>query len=609
MASSDDEDILRDLDAAQREAVTSVAAPLLVIAGAGSGKTRVLTRRIAWRSQHGLSDTAHTLALTFTRKAAGELRARLGQLGIGDDLTAGTFHAIALAELRRRALDQRRSPPVLLESKGRILIAALDEVGITGSSREHSAELLNALAAEIEWSKARLISASEYVAAARDARRSVEGLKSSVVAELFEAYEQVKHRRGAVDFDDLILDLASEMQHDENFSAAQRWRFRHLYVDELQDANSAQLRLLDSWLGGRSDLFAVGDASQAIYGWNGADSSGVTEFEHRYPGASVLALDANYRSTPQLVEVARAVLPRAHRSSTHVAARANGAAPRLVAYETGLAEATAVGAEIQQQRLRGRRFSDCAVLARTNAQLATVERALEVAGVPVAIRGSNGFLARAGVREALRDIASSSQPAVFAQWRKQLLTPKRARRGARNDASATDPDALRIAMSRDDGDRLALHQLAEEYVALDPLPQGRGFLAYLRQSLGADPSPIAEDAVDVVTFHRAKGLEWKVVFVVGLEDGYVPSARATTREALDEERRLLYVALSRAEDELHCSWARTREFGDTTVARSPSPYVDAIESATSRLQHAQPAVSDAAAAALAKSRAVLRRTP
>jgi DNA helicase-2/ATP-dependent DNA helicase PcrA len=207
----------------------------------------------------------------------------------------------------------------------------------------------------------------------------------------------------------------------------------------------------------------------------------------------------------------------------------------------------------------------------------------------------------------LRPIATSPQPARFAQWRKELgsLGPSPAR-AARMHAADHD-DVVELAVARDSADRVALSELAEEYIRLDPLPQGRGFVAFLRQSLGGDSAPVAEDAVDVVTFHRAKGLEWEVVFVTGLEDGFVPVARAVAREALEEERRLLYVALSRAEDELHCSWARTRIFGTHSVERSPSPYVDAIEAACAKFAGAAVPNIDAAKQALAKSRALLKR--
>jgi DNA helicase-2/ATP-dependent DNA helicase PcrA len=234
-----------------------------------------------------------------------------------------------------------------------------------------------------------------------------------------------------------------------------------------------------------------------------------------------------------------------------------------------------------------------------------IEQALDTAGIPIAVRGSNGFLARHAVREALRPIANSTLPARFAQWRKELVAQKPARRGVARDAA--DDEVLEIARAKDAADRVALAELAEEYVRLDPLPQGRGFVAFLRQSLGADPAPVAEDAVDVVTFHRAKGLEWKVVFVAGLEDGFVPIARATDKDALEEERRLLYVALSRAEDELHCSWAQTRSFGNHVSDRSPSPYIDAIEAAVSKLTSNGPVNADTAMRALAASRAMLQR--
>jgi DNA helicase II / ATP-dependent DNA helicase PcrA len=308
--------LLADLDDLQRLAVTSKSSPLLVVAGAGSGKTRVLTRRVAWRAAQGLLDPSHTIALTFTRKAAGELRQRLEGLGVGTRVTAGTFHAIALGELRRRDLDLGKTPPVLLESKARLLNLVLSEMGLKLASSSEQADLLSAIASEIEWAKARLVTPDKYVSSARESRRSVEGLRSQNVAEVFAGYEAMKLRRRVVDFDDLLINLATSIHADDNFRAAQQWRFRHFFVDELQDATRAQLNLLDAWLGGRSDLFAVGDASQAIYGWNGADASGVTDFTVRFPGATVLELEQNYRSTPQLIAVAKAVLPRGTSRST-----------------------------------------------------------------------------------------------------------------------------------------------------------------------------------------------------------------------------------------------------------------------------------------------------
>jgi DNA helicase-2/ATP-dependent DNA helicase PcrA len=599
--------LLDDLDERQRLAVISDASPLLVVAGAGSGKTRVLTRRVAWRAAEGLLDPTHTIALTFTRKAAGELRQRLEGLGVGARVSAGTFHAIALGELRRRDLDLGKTPPVLLESKARLLNLVLSEMELKlGNSQDH-ADLLSAVASEIEWAKARLITPDEYPASARESRRSVEGLRPQHVADAFSGYEATKHRRRVLDFDDLLIDLAAAIRDDADFRAAQQWRFRHFFVDELQDATRAQLNLLDAWLGGRSDLFAVGDASQAIYGWNGADASGVTDFTTRFPGATVLELEQNYRSTPQLIAVAKAVLPRGS-SRTATTPRPDGPTPNLLVYGDEFEEAAAVATGIHTQRTQGRRFSECAVLARTNGQLEVLRAGLDQAGVPLRSQGVDGFLGRASIRDAIRPIATSTQPARFAQWRRELeeVNAPRHRPGA--EGREDDPDTRAIALARERSDRRALAEIAAEYSSLDPMPQGRGFVTFLRQSLGAETAPVAEDAVDVITFHRAKGLEWPVVFVTGLEDGYVPIARATSRDALDEERRLLYVALSRAEDELFCSWARSRTFGSRVVSREPSPYIDAIEEVRRRLGPTSAVESQAARAALAASRAALGRS-
>jgi DNA helicase-2/ATP-dependent DNA helicase PcrA len=247
------------------------------------------------------------------------------------------------------------------------------------------------------------------------------------------------------------------------------------------------------------------------------------------------------------------------------------------------------------------------VLARTNGQLEILKAGLDQAGVPLRSQGVDGFLGRASIRDAIRPIATSTQPARFAQWRRDLEEASGLRHRAGSEARDNDPDTRAITLARELGDRRALAEIAAEYASLDPMPQGRGFVMFLRQSLGAETAPVAEDAVDVITFHRAKGLEWPVVFVTGLENGYVPISRATSRDALDEERRLLYVALSRAEDELFCSWAKSRTFGSRVVTREPSPYIDAIEEVRKRLGPTTAVDGQAARAALAASRAALGR--
>src|SRR5213079_1168993 len=273
------------------------AVPLAILAGAGAGKTRVLTRRIAWQARHAHIDPGHTLAVTFTRKAAGELGDRLTRLGVRRQVAAGTFHAIALAQLRRRCEDHDRPMPKLLDRKARLLVPMLP-----GRGGERAL-----LAAEVEWAKARLARADGYQTAAEAARRDPPRPPAEI-AVFFERYERERRRRGLVDFDDLITWCAHALETDAEFQAAQRWRFQHVFVDEFQDANPAQFRLVRAWLGDRPDVCVVGDGDQAIYGFAGADASYLTSFAEHFPGASVVRLGTNYRSSPQVVSAAAAVL-------------------------------------------------------------------------------------------------------------------------------------------------------------------------------------------------------------------------------------------------------------------------------------------------------------
>src|SRR5438309_571407 len=294
------DELLHGLNEAQRRAVTTDAAPLCILAGAGSGKTRVLTRRIAWRVAQGRADPRHVLALTFTRKAAGELSSRLSALGVRDQVAAGTFHAIAYAQLRRRWADRGERPPALVDRKVRLLAPLL------ASHRGGGVQPAD-VANEIEWAKARFVGPAHYeVEAAAAGRKPV--LTLAVMASLYERYEEEKRRRALVDFDDLLLLCARALQTDDAFVTSQRWRFRHLFVDEFQDVNPVQFRLLEGWQGDRHDLCVVGDPNQAIFGWNGADARYLTDFGDRFTGAEVVRLDDNYRSSPQILAVADAVL-------------------------------------------------------------------------------------------------------------------------------------------------------------------------------------------------------------------------------------------------------------------------------------------------------------
>ncbi|HEY9558477.1 MAG TPA: ATP-dependent helicase, partial [Acidimicrobiales bacterium] len=374
--------LLDGLDDAQRAAVSSPAMPLVILAPAGSGKTRVLTRRIAYRVADGQADARHVLALTFTRKAAGELSDRLSALGLRAEATTGTFHAVAWGQLRNRWADQRRTPPTLLDRKGRILIEVVPKV--QGRDRRTAAA---EVATEIEWAKARMITPDTYVEAVAAAARRP-NVRPEQVAEVYAAYEVRKQRGGLVDFDDLLALCARALEEDPTFAAAQRWRFRHLFVDELQDVNPLQFRLLEAWRGDRYDVTAVGDPQQAIYGWNGADAGFLLDIHRHWPPAEVIELDRSYRSTPQILDAASAVLRGARQPAADVrATRPDGTPPTVVEHPSDRHEANAIAHAVRMARLPGRPWSDQAVLVRTHAQVELIAEALRAAGIPHRVRG------------------------------------------------------------------------------------------------------------------------------------------------------------------------------------------------------------------------------
>ncbi len=485
------EELLVDLSPAQYEAVTSDAAPLIVVASAGAGKTRVLTRRIAYRVGIGAAGAGHVLALTFTRKAAGEMTERLHQLGMQGQIAAGTFHSVASAQLRRWWADRRRTPPVMLERKSRLLgplAAGRPGLGSTPVSD---------LASQIEWAKARMITPERFVESVEVHGRALPpGVSASDLAALYARYEHEKTKRGLIDFDDLLAGCADAMERDPSFAAAQRWRWRHVFVDEFQDLNPLQYRLLLAWLGPSSDLCAVGDPNQAIYGWNGGDAGLLSQVTERWSEAQVVNLDDNHRCTPQIVSAAASVLgAEGDRLSSSAP---EGPGPAVRCYPSETAEAQGVALAIRRAHLDGRPWSEMAILARTNAQLKPFQDALAAAGVPFWAPSS--------------ELDREEEDETRASDRSDLAGP----RGVKGI-----------------------------------------------------------DAVTLCSFHRAKGLEWEAVWLVGLEAGYVPIARAGGK-GYDEERRLLYVAMTRAGRELHCSWSRLRSFGGRPVPREPSPWLELI---------------------------------
>ncbi|MEJ7844304.1 MAG: UvrD-helicase domain-containing protein [Acidimicrobiales bacterium] len=561
----DPDRLLVGLDAAQREAVTTDAAPLCVLAGAGSGKTRVLTRRVAWRCATGRADARRVLVLTFTRAAARELGDRLRSLGLRDDVTAGTFHAVAWAQLRARHAAARSTPPTLLTRRQDLVRAVAADTPGRGGRRpvgagpgRDGARAVRDIGAEIDWAKARLIGPDRYPAEAVRAGRASSEPAATPAADVYRRYETEKRRRGQVDFDDLLWRWIEVLEGGDDDATAQRWRFAHLFVDEFQDVNPLQFRLLEGWRGGRDDLCVVGDPNQAIYTWNGAAPDLIERFAELYPGGSVVAVDRGYRSSPQIVGTANAVLDAAGAGGVrNVAVRADGAVPTIVTYTTGAEEAAGVARSVVDAHGPGTSWRAQAVLARTNALLGPVASALAAAGVPHRVRG----------RTPLGD-----HPAVRAWCGRQ-------RRGGHDLTTAlallatavAEPDRSRL----DDGDRDALVALlatADEYARSGGHVTLHGLVAWMAAAGEAQES--RTDGVELVTFHAAKGLEWPVVHVIALEDGTVPIAHARTAAAVAEERRLLYVALTRAERALSLSWARQRATtGGRTARRRPSPFL------------------------------------
>jgi DNA helicase-2/ATP-dependent DNA helicase PcrA len=447
----------------QLEAIEAPDRRIVVRAGAGAGKTRVLTERVTRRVTSEALDPTQVLVATFTRKAAGELHARLLRRGV-EGVRTGTFHRAALELVRVTRAERNLPAPVIAADRHRLFVEAAHELGLT-----LPAPALARLEAEIGWAKARRLTATSYEMGARAARRRMPASLAQIVAVL-DAYDRVCRRRGVLDFDGILEEATMLLETDANVRDAFRWRTRYFFVDELQDMNPAQFDLLCAMVGDDPDLFGVGDANQSIYGWNGSDPHLLELIASKWPPTRVLTLPRNHRSTESIVRAATAVLGRGPLDL--VAATPGGELPVLATYEDATAEADAVARWCRAVHGPARHWRQTAVLARTNAALDAVAAACERAGVPTTRLGTE-----------------------------------------HSPASDLEPDRTRRP--------------------------------------GPDDSP---DAVALSTIHRAKGLEWDHVAVVGLAEGTLPISGATTDEQLDEERRLLYVAMTRPETDLLCTW-------------------------------------------------------
>lgn len=614
--------LLERLNAAQRDAVTDPSQYLRILAGAGSGKTRVLTHRIAFQADEGIIDPRSVLAVTFTRKAAVELRQRLGSLGFRDSITSGTFHSIAYAQLRSRWAERNIAPPELLERK-------LQFVGRLIGSRDniHTLDVI----AELEWAAARAIEPDQLVAEATRLHRAMPLGSYQKMADLLADFRAAKLKRRVVDFDDILRLAARDLRTDPTYAAARRWRQRHLFVDEFQDVNPLQFQLLSEWLGPDSTLCVVGDIHQAIYAWNGADAAYLSHFDRWFPTAQTVRLEENYRSTPQILHVANHMLAMNSPGGLRlVPTRPQGPVPQVFVHPTDADEARTVARMLRDYHQPGHLWSEQAVLVRTHSLAGPITEALTSARIPFRTRGGTNLLTQPeaiAVLRALRDVRELGTFLSDLQRAIDLHTPVDdsidARTSHLDDFSTEDYDApappvedyddigpdterdqrgtvakadaadgrtgdttgalTRLVPASMATDRVAnvseLVRLGRDYLALDPMGSAAGFSAWLSSTLRGDADARGADGVEIVSLHASKGLEWPVVHLIGCEDGLMPIHHAETEEALDEELRLAYVAITRAESQLSFHHCQRRTFGTKTVRRKPSPYLETIHEA------------------------------
>ena len=553
---SDSPDPVAGLDEQQCVAVRAPRGPVCVLAGAGTGKTRTITRRIAHLVRTGHVAAGQVLAVTFTARAAGELRARLRDLNV-TGVQARTFHAAALRQLRYfwpQVVGDEPWP--LLEHKLRLIGQAAHRAGVGTDGDD-----LQDLAGEIEWAKSSLVTAEDYPAVVGAVRRQTP-LPATEVASVYAGYEELKNRSRVLDFDDLLLHTAAALEERSAVAEEFRDRYRCFVVDEYQDVTPLQQRVLDAWLGARDDLTVVGDANQTIYSFTGAAPRFLLEFSRRFPDAVTVRLCRDYRSTPQVVSLANRVVAASRRPPgtrlTLEGQQAPGPQPTFAEYDDEASEAAAVAHAIEGLLGEGVPAAEIAVLFRVNAQSETYEQALDARAIPFQVRGGERFFHRPEVRtalHALRAAAATTSPPGPPRGLGSLVRGVLAGHGL----TATPPGGS-AARSRWESLR-AVAELADDIAVSTPDAELGQFVAELDARADTAHPPTVQ-GVTLASLHSAKGLEWDAVFLVGLVDGTLPIQYAEgDQAALEEERRLLYVGVTRARRWLALSWALSRNSG------------------------------------------------
>ena len=561
-------DILAGLDDEQRAVAEALNGPVLVLAGAGTGKTRAITHRIAHGVISGEHSAKSSLAVTFTARAAGEMRSRLQSLGV-EGVQVRTFHAAALRQLRyfwpRLA---GGAFPQIMPSKARLVTETLAR-----AQAGTNFSLVRDVSSDIEWMKVNFLDAVALRQAAPTGTLNREfSVDPLVLADVFEAYESNKADRGLIDFEDVLLLMVAALNRDPGIAAEVISTYRWFTVDEFQDVNPLQYRLLSLWLGDREEVCVVGDPSQTIYSFTGASPRYLTDFPSVYPNATQVRLVRCYRCSPQIVSLANAVITGGSSGRTAVVLKSqndDAQVPDVQAYSDDVAEARAVARQVGDYIAEGGLAREVAVLFRINAQSVELENAFAEAGIPVVLRGTERFFERAEVKEALTRIRGAARGGTHGvgPLGEQV-------RDVLSSAGWTPVSPATTGAVRERWESLAAVVALADELQGDDVSDLSAFIATLDERASVEHAPTA-DAVTLASLHSAKGLEWPVVFLVGCSEGLLPLLHAESAEQIEEERRLLYVGVTRAARQLHISWAHSRQPGGRAT-RSMSRFLQNV---------------------------------
>ena len=535
------EEILAALDDDQREVALATRGPVCVIAGAGTGKTRAITHRIAYAAAIGTMDPSKVLALTFTARAAGEMRTRLRSLGV-PTVAARTVHSAALKQLIYfwPTVFGGRTPD-LMNSKTPFLTEAVNRADLTGEIRITSRETMRDIATEIEWAKVSQVAPIDYLDQV-NARQMKPRVKAEHIAAIYVAYESLKKQELAIDFEDVLLLTSAMLEEERTVRERVQDQYRYFTVDEYQDISPIQQRLINAWLGSRKDICVVGDPAQTIYSFAGATPVFLNTFTQRFPEAEVIRLSTGYRSTPEITFAANALLRNSSMGQELTASNDHGLHPSVDGYRDESGEIAGILKQITELLAQGTAPQEIAILARTNSQLKGVERAMNSKGLPYQVRSTERFFERQDVRDFLKQVRQASVlPTEGATWIDELRTIAQPYlTGESIDGIAA---LLHLGRELDSDDGFTPKTL-------------RGFLREVEDRVTQN-NPPTMPVVTLATLHAAKGLEWERVFLMGASEGILPletGSTGTSDSVVAEERRLFYVGMTRAKVDLHISY-------------------------------------------------------